>query len=107
MARFGSNGHGNPLPLHPQERTPLGIPNHACRDPRAADILSGGSIHYSKGQTSEVGVNEPFHKRILQWQVDHPRLTWIIWGSVWAAVLVLLSWPLPSGSMTRQARDNS
>jgi hypothetical protein len=31
-----------------------------------------------------------FHKRILQWQADHPNITWAFWGLVWAIVLVLL-----------------
>jgi hypothetical protein len=37
-----------------------------------------------------------FHKRILEWQADHPNITWIGWGIVWAIVLVLffLSRPL-------------
>jgi hypothetical protein len=37
-----------------------------------------------------------FHKRILEWQADHPNITWAGWGIVWAIVLVLLFWPRPS-----------
>jgi len=37
-----------------------------------------------------------FHKRILEWQADHPNITWVGWGIVWAIVLVLLFWPRPS-----------
>ncbi len=34
-----------------------------------------------------------FHKRILQWQAEHPNITWAFWGVVWAIVLILLFWP--------------
>jgi hypothetical protein len=34
-----------------------------------------------------------FHKRVLQWQADHPTITWIGWGIVWAIVLAILLWP--------------
>ena len=34
-----------------------------------------------------------FHKRILEWQVAHPTITWIGWGIVWAIVLSLSFWP--------------
>lgn len=34
-----------------------------------------------------------FHKRILEWQAAHPTVTWLIWGVIWAAVLVALFWP--------------
>ncbi len=37
-----------------------------------------------------------FHKRILEWQADHPNITWVGWGIVWTIVLVLLLWPRPS-----------
>ena len=30
-----------------------------------------------------------FHKRTLQWQADHPTITWIGWG----IVLAILLWP--------------
>ena len=33
------------------------------------------------------------HKQILEWQADHPTITWIGWGIVWAIVLSLLFWP--------------
>lgn len=33
------------------------------------------------------------HKKILEWQADHPNITWIGWGIVWAIVLSLLFWP--------------
>jgi hypothetical protein len=36
-----------------------------------------------------------FHKRILQWQAEHPNITWAFWGVVWAIVLILLFWPKP------------
>ncbi len=33
------------------------------------------------------------HKRILEWQAEHPHITWIGWAIVWAVVLVVLFWP--------------
>jgi hypothetical protein len=36
-----------------------------------------------------------FHKRILQWQAEHPNITWAFWGVVWAIVLILLFLPRP------------
>jgi hypothetical protein len=36
------------------------------------------------------------HKKILQWQADHPNITWLGWGIVWAVVLILLFWPSAS-----------
>jgi hypothetical protein len=36
------------------------------------------------------------HKKILEWQADHPNITWIGWGIVWAIVLSLLFWPSKS-----------
>ena len=33
------------------------------------------------------------HKRILEWQAAHPIITWVVWGTIWAVVLVLLLWP--------------
>lgn len=33
------------------------------------------------------------HKRILQWQADHPAVTWIFWMIVWAGVLFILFKP--------------
>jgi hypothetical protein len=33
------------------------------------------------------------HKRILEWQAEHPIITWVGWGIVWAIVLVALFWP--------------
>jgi hypothetical protein len=35
-----------------------------------------------------------FHKRILQWQVEHPNITWIGWGIVWGVVILLFVWLL-------------
>jgi hypothetical protein len=35
-------------------------------------------------------------RKILQWQADHPTITWVGWAIVWAAVLVLLLWPRAS-----------
>lgn len=29
------------------------------------------------------------HKRILQWQAEHPTITWILWGIVWLLVIAL------------------
>ncbi len=33
------------------------------------------------------------HKRILEWQAEHPNLTWIFWIVVWVLVFVLLLSP--------------
>ncbi len=33
------------------------------------------------------------HKRILQWQADHPAITWIFWIVVWAIVFIILFKP--------------
>lgn len=38
------------------------------------------------------------HKRILQWQAEHPTITWptitwIVWGIVWLLIIVLLFKP--------------
>ncbi len=33
------------------------------------------------------------HKRILEWQAEHPTITWIFWIIVWALVLVVLFKP--------------
>ena len=33
------------------------------------------------------------HKRILEWQAEHPTLTWVFWTVVWVIVLTLLFWP--------------
>ena len=35
----------------------------------------------------------PFLKNILEWQAEHPNITWIGWGVIWAAVLGLFFWP--------------
>ena len=34
-----------------------------------------------------------FHKRILEWQAEHPTVTWIFWIAVWGIVIALLFWP--------------
>ena len=36
------------------------------------------------------------HKKILEWQAEHPTITWLFWGAIWVVVLVLLLWPTPS-----------
>ena len=33
------------------------------------------------------------HQRILQWQADHPTITWIVWGTIWLVVFILLLHP--------------
>lgn len=33
------------------------------------------------------------HRQILQWQADHPVITWIFWILVWALVLLMLFKP--------------
>jgi hypothetical protein len=39
------------------------------------------------------------HKKILEWQVAHPSITWIGWGIVWAIVVMLLFWPSRLGRL--------
>ena len=34
------------------------------------------------------------HKRILEWQAEHPTLTWAFWIVVWVVVVTLLFWPV-------------
>jgi hypothetical protein len=34
-----------------------------------------------------------FHRKILEWQADHPTFTWVAWGIVWACILFLLLKP--------------
>jgi hypothetical protein len=34
-----------------------------------------------------------FHRQILQWQADHPVITWIFWIVVWTLVLLMLFKP--------------
>jgi hypothetical protein len=34
-----------------------------------------------------------WHRDILQWQADHPNITWAFWVIIWALVVVLLFWP--------------
>jgi hypothetical protein len=29
----------------------------------------------------------------LVWQAEHPTITWVAWGIVWAIVLAALLWP--------------
>lgn len=33
------------------------------------------------------------HRRILQWQADHPTIAWIFWIVVWAIVFFILFKP--------------
>jgi hypothetical protein len=40
-----------------------------------------------------------FHKRILQWQADHPTITWVFWIIVWLVVLFILFKPARLGGM--------
>jgi hypothetical protein len=37
------------------------------------------------------------HKKVLEWQVAHPNITWFGWGIIWATVLTVLFWPRRSG----------
>jgi hypothetical protein len=39
------------------------------------------------------------HKRILQWQAEHPTITWISWIIVWIFVFILLFKPSRLGGM--------
>jgi hypothetical protein len=57
----------------------------------ACSGLSENLIDYfaSEWRFSPVSI----HKRILEWQAEHPNITWIGWGIIWAIVLALLLWP--------------
>jgi hypothetical protein len=37
-----------------------------------------------------------FHKRILEWQAEHPATTWVFWIIVWTIAIVLIIWPRAS-----------
>lgn len=37
-----------------------------------------------------------FHKRILEWQAEHPTITWVFWIVVWAIAFALILWPRKS-----------
>jgi hypothetical protein len=37
------------------------------------------------------------HRKILEWQAEHPTLTWIVWGIIWLFVLILLFRPTSTG----------
>ena len=41
------------------------------------------------------------HKRILEWQAAHPTVTWIVWGIIWIAVLLVLFKPSSTGALWR------
>jgi hypothetical protein len=32
-------------------------------------------------------------KKVLVWQADHPNITWVGWGIIWAVFLAILFWP--------------
>jgi hypothetical protein len=40
-----------------------------------------------------------FHKRILEWQAEHPTITWIFWIIVWILVFILLLKPSRVGGV--------
>ena len=62
-------------------------------------LLVGALVAYYHYRADRWGVfawdYQTFHKRILQWQAEHPNITWAFWGVVWAIVLILLFWPKP------------
>ncbi len=33
------------------------------------------------------------HRRILEWQAEHPNITWAFWIAVWTIVVIILLWP--------------
>lgn len=51
-----------------------------------------------KGVRQREAAGVKFHQRILQWQADHPNITWLVWGIVWLIVLLLLFRPVPIGA---------
>jgi hypothetical protein len=58
-------------------------------------VLGASRLHLSLAQVQNRIFLVTFHKRILEWQADHPNITWIGWGIVWAIVLMLFFWPRP------------
>ena len=38
-------------------------------------------------------VRTMLHKRVLEWQADHPTITWVFWLVVWLVVAGILLWP--------------
>src|SRR5215472_15456756 len=42
------------------------------------------------------------HKEILEWQAPHPTVNWIVWGTIWVIVFILLFSPKRTG----QSVDN-
>jgi len=39
------------------------------------------------------------HKQILQWQAEHPTITWIVWAIIWLVVLIVLFKPSSTGAL--------
>ena len=39
------------------------------------------------------------HKKILEWQVAHPTITWIVWGIIWVIVFILPFSPKRTGAI--------
>jgi hypothetical protein len=37
------------------------------------------------------------HRKILEWQAEHPTITWIVWGIIWIIVLYILFKPTRTG----------
>jgi hypothetical protein len=57
------------------------------------DQTSEGEQRY-RVHGNETGILQmAIHRKILEWQVEHPNITWIGWGLAWALVLVVLFWP--------------
>jgi len=39
------------------------------------------------------------HKQILEWQAEHPTITWIVWAIIWLVVLIVLCKPSSTGAL--------
>jgi hypothetical protein len=63
---------------------------------KATNISSQGQRARLQKQPTTIAAEKfkrTFHKRILEWQAEHPTATWVFWIVVWAIVFVLIFWP--------------
>ena len=59
--------------------------------------LPGGNAICGCDSIIEGHFDMAIHKKILQWQVDNPTITWIVWGIIWLIVFCLLFKPSSTG----------
>jgi hypothetical protein len=70
-------------------------PDQGGRSDPAAEWLHLQMYFQSTKDTSTMAI----HKKILQWQVDNPTITWIVWGIIWLIVFYLLFKSNSAGSV--------